>query len=201
VQHLRHPAPINKPIVNYIVLGLAALFEGWSWTVALRQFKRHQGSRGFFEAFRRSKDPPTFLVLFEDSAALVGISIAAIATVLVTQFHVERADGVASILIGLLLATIAALLAQESKSLLIGEQADPALRQSIVRIAKDVSQVEEVHVLFAVQLSPDEVVVALQVRFPDSMRAPELAKEIKEIERRVQEAHPEVLGVFVRPRD
>jgi len=201
ILHLHHPEPIHKPLVNYAVLALAFLFEGWSWTIARREFDRQRGPRGFFEEFRRSKDPPAFLVLFEDSAALLGIAIAAVATVLATRFGVERADGIASILIGLILGAIAILLAQESKSLLIGEQADPALREAIVRIAKEVSAVEEVSVVLAVQLSPDQIVVALQLQFPDHFRSPEIAQQIKQIERQVKVKYPEVLAVFVRPRD
>ncbi len=201
ILHVRHPEPITNPLVSYLVLALAFVFEGWSWLIALREVKRVKGSLGFIEGFEKSKDPPSFLVLFEDTAALLGILIAAAATFAVTHFHIAVLDGVASILIGLILAMIAVGLARESKSLLIGEQADPALRDAIVRIAKQVSQVEQVDVVFAVQLSPEQVVVALQLRFPDALPVVEAARQIREIERRVQAAHREVVGVFIRPRD
>jgi cation diffusion facilitator family transporter len=200
ILHIRHPEPITNPLVSYIVLALAFVFEGLTWLIALKEVKRIKGSLGFIEGFEKSKDPPSFLVLFEDTAALLGILVAAAATFGVTHFHIAVLDGVASILIGLILATIALGLARESKSLLIGEQADPALRNAIVRIAKQVSAVEEVNVVFAVQLSPDQVIVALQLRFPDGLPVVEAARQIREIERRVRAAHPEVVGVFIRPR-
>jgi divalent metal cation (Fe/Co/Zn/Cd) transporter len=141
------------------------------------------------------------MVLLEDTAALLGIVIATLATVAVTQLHLRYMDGVGSVLIGLILGTIAVALAQESKSLLIGEQADPALRTAIAEIAKRVSSVEDAEVVFAVQLAPEQVVVALGVRFPDDLTAVDIAKQIHEIERAVRQRHPEVMGVYVRPRD
>ena len=201
ILHVQHPEPITNPQVSYVVLALAFVFEGWSWLIAVREVRRVKGKLGFIEGFEKSKDPPSFLVLFEDSAALLGILIAAAATFGVTHFHVAALDGVASILIGLILATIAWGLSRETKSLLIGEQADPALGQSIVRIAKAVSEVQDVDVMWAIHLSPDQVVVALRVRFPDDLRAIELAKQVNAIERQVRAKHPEVLWVFVRPRE
>jgi cation diffusion facilitator family transporter len=201
ILHIRHPRPIANPRVSFIVLGIAFVFEGWTWLIALREVKKLKGSRGFIEGFEKSKDPPSFLVLLEDSAALLGIAIAALATFGVTHFHLEILDGVASILIGLILATVAWALARETKSLLIGEQADPALLESIVRIAKEVSSVQEVKVLLSTHLAPDQVIVALRVKFPDDFKAAELAKQINTIERAVKARHPEVIGVFVRPRD
>ena len=119
-------------VVNYVVLALSFVFEGISWIVSLRQFNAGRGSTGFLKAFRRSKDPPSFMVLFEDSAALVGIALAAGAACL---GWIAELDGVASILIGLVLAATAVVLARESKSLLIGERADKQLGDSILRIA------------------------------------------------------------------
>lgn len=201
ILHLSHPEPINNPLVSYLVLALAFGFEGASWLIALREVRRVKGRLGYIAGFEQSKDPPSFMVLFEDSAALLGIAIAALATFGVTQFHIAALDGVASILIGLILAAIAYALARETKSLLIGERAAPALYESIAQIAKQVSAVRNVEVLFAVQLSPDQVIVALGVEFPDDLRAPELAKQINEIERQVKARHKEVQAVFIRPRD
>jgi hypothetical protein len=169
--------------------------------IALKEFKKAKGGLGYIEGFQKSKDPPSFMVLLEDTAALLGIVIASLATLAVTQFHLRYMDGVASVLIGLILGTIAIALAQESKSLLIGEQADPALRNAIVEIAKRVSSVEDVQVVLAVQLGPDQVVVALGVRFPDDLPAAQIAKQIHEIEHHVRQRHPEVIAIYVRPRD
>ncbi|MFN2571154.1 MAG: cation diffusion facilitator family transporter [Gemmatimonadales bacterium] len=201
ILHIRHPEPITKPLVNYGVFALAFLFEGWSWRVALVEFKKLKGSRGFIEQFERSKDPPSFMVLLEDSAALLGIIIAAGATFLSVTLQRPALDGVASVLIGLILATVAMALARESKSLLIGEQADPKLQRDIARIADDVSSVHSVEVVLAQHLAPDQIIVALRLRFPDDLPAVQVGEQVKEIERRIQQEHPQVVAVFVRPRE
>jgi cation diffusion facilitator family transporter len=134
ILHVLRPEPISDPLVNYVVLALALLFEGGSWLVSLRLFRTAKGHLGYREAFRRSKDPPSFMVLFEDSAALLGILIAAVGTWLSVRLHAPVIDGIASILIGLVLGGVALLLARESKSLLIGERADRSLSDSILRI-------------------------------------------------------------------
>ena len=200
ILHIRHPEPITNPLLNYIVLGLTFVFQGWSWLVAVKEVRAAKGSLGYIEAFKRSKDPPAFMVLFEDTADLLGILIAAAAVFGVTHLHLAVLDGVGSVLIGLILGTMAVGLARESKSLLIGEQADPELRESILSLSRDVSGAEEIDLVFAIQLSPDQVIVALAVRFPDDMRAPEIGAEILNIERRLRAKHHEVVAVYVRPK-
>src|SRR5262249_3797515 len=125
VVRIASPRPIEDAYVNYVVLAAAFLFEGTSWYVSLVEFRKQKGSAGYFEAFRRSKDPTNFMVLFEDSAALIGILIALAGTWAATTFDLPALDGVASIVIGLVLGMTAALLARETKSLMMGEAADP----------------------------------------------------------------------------
>jgi cation diffusion facilitator family transporter len=199
IARVQHPQPINHPLVSYVVLGLAFLFEGATWLIALRQFKATKGRLGYYEAFRRSKDPPSFIVLFEDSAALLGIAIAAIAIFASDTLHAPVLDGVASILIGLVLGFTAVLLARESKSLLIGEQADPELTQSILRIVSEDVELR-INGLFTVQLAPDQVVAALSLEFEDDLRASQIEEQVIEIERMVRLAHPEVVALFVKPQ-
>jgi cation diffusion facilitator family transporter len=200
VVHMRNPEPIEAPFVSYIVLGLAFIFEGVSWAVSLRQFNQARGSLGIFEAFRRSKDPPAFMVLFEDSAALIGILIAAAGTFASVTLEEPAYDGIASIAIGLVLAATAVLLARESKSLLIGERADRALSDSILRIAGEEKSVARANGLFTVQLSPDQVIAALSLEFADELRAPEIENAVMDIEARVRAEHPEVVSIFVKPQ-
>src|SRR5665213_1882944 len=116
VNHVRHPAPIQNPMVNYVVLILAFLIEGWSWLVSLRQFKAANGELGLYEAFRRSKDPPSFMMLFEGIAALLGIIVAGLGTFTAVALKQPVLDGIASIVIGLILGATAILLESESKS-------------------------------------------------------------------------------------
>ena len=199
VIHILHPEPIRAPTVSYVVLGLAFVFEGGSWLVALRHFRRVKGTLGYYEAFRRSKDPPSFMVLFEDTAALLGILIAAVGTFASVRLREPALDGVASILIGLVLGATAALLARESKSLLIGERADRALDRDIGRIVEAVSAAR-VNGVLTVQLAPDQILAALSLEFADDLRAPQIEEAVVRIEEQVRSAHPEVVRLFIKPQ-
>jgi cation diffusion facilitator family transporter len=200
VIHIRRPEPITDPRISYLVLGLAFLFEGGSWLVSARQFNAARAGQGVLEAFRRSKDPPSFLVLFEDSAALAGILIAAGGTYAATSLGVAVADGVASLLIGLLLAAVAALLARESKSLLIGERADRRLVDSILRIAGSVPAVAHANGALTFQVGVEQILVALSVEFRADLRAPAIEAAVLELEQQIGRAHPEVVTLFVKPQ-
>lgn len=200
IGHIRRPEPISDPVVNYVVLGLAFLFEGASWLVSLRQFRAAKGGLGYYEAFRRSKDPPAFMVLFEDSAALLGILIAGFGTFAASSLGRPVLDGVASILIGLVLGTVAVLLARESKSLLIGERADSRLGDAILRIAAEERGIESANGVLTVQLAPDQIVAALSIDFADSLRAHEVEAAVLAIEQKVRAAHPNVVALFVKPQ-
>ena len=123
VSRLLHPHPVESPLINYVVLGLAMLFEGAAWFVAARQFNRVRGKWGPFEAVRRGKDPGAFLVLFEDSAAMLGLLVAGAGVALGHVTGNPLYDGAASIVIGVILALTAVWLAVETKGLLIGEAA------------------------------------------------------------------------------
>ena len=204
IAHIRAPQPIENPWVNYIVLALATLFEGGSWTISVRQFRStNRGRLGlydFYEAFRKSKDPPSFMVLFEDSAALVGILIAAAGTFAATHWDMPTLDGVASVLIGCVLAGVAMVLARESKSLLVGEAASSELTKSIVDIAGKNPAVLRVNGLLTAQLAPDQILVALSLEFSDDLRVPELEERVIEIERSIHAQHKEVVALFVKPQ-
>jgi cation diffusion facilitator family transporter len=200
IAHLGATEPIRDPLVNYVVLGLAFLFEGGSWLVSVRQFRSAKGELGYYEAFRKSKDPPSFMVLFEDSAALIGIVIAAIGTFASTQLGMPRADGIASIAIGLVLALTSMLLARESKSLLIGERANRTLSDSILRIAGAEPSVARANGVLTAQLGPDQILAALSLEFADDLRATDIENAVVDIEHKVRAAHPEVLSLFVKPQ-
>jgi cation diffusion facilitator family transporter len=200
ISHIRHPEPITDPGVNYIVLALAFVFEGGSWLISLRQFRAAKGELGYYEAFRRSKDPPSFTVLFEDSAALVGILIAALATYFASTFDRPALDGLGSILIGTLLAAVAVLLARESKSLLIGERADRGLSDAVLRAAAEQPGVERANGVLTVQLAPDAVIAAMSVDFEDTLSAAEVERAVQRIEERVRARHPQVVSLFIKPQ-
>jgi divalent metal cation (Fe/Co/Zn/Cd) transporter len=140
------------------------------------------------------------MVLFEDSAALIGILIAAAGTFASSSLDAPVFDGVASIAIGVVLAATAVLLARESKSLLIGEQADAKLNQSLLRLAAAQAGVVHANGVITVQLAPDQVVVNLSLEFADELRAPDIERVVLEIENSVCSAHAEVMAVFIKPQ-
>jgi cation diffusion facilitator family transporter len=200
VIHIRHPEPIARPWINFAVLGIAMLFEGASWRFAWHAFSQTRGEGSLWTAFADSKDPTSFMVLFEDSAALVGIGIAAIGTALSVHYQAPWIDGASSILIGMLLAIVAVLLARESKELLIGERASPELSDAIRETAAEEKCVLEVVDITTSQLSPDQVIATLGVVIDDRLRVPEVEQLIHRIEKAIRARHPQLFRVFVRPQ-
>lgn len=200
VRHVITPQAVEYTLVNYIVLGLSFLFEGTSWIVAWRAFAKVRGELSFWKAFRQSKDPPAFMVLFEDSAALIGIVIAATGIAAADVLEMPILDGIASILIGFVLATTALLLAIESKSLLIGERATPALVDSICRIAQEQPGVIHANSALTAQLAPDQAMVALSIEFDGALQTEQIEVCVAAIEKRVQLTHPDVVALFVKPQ-
>ena len=200
ISHIQHPVPITNPVVNYVVLALALVFEGGSWTVALSAFRAAKGELGYLEAVRKSKDPTTFIVLAEDTGAILGILIAFAGTAAAQALQNPVLDGVASIAIGLLLGATALVLARETKGLLIGEPARSELVSSICRIATEQAGVKRSNGLFTVHLGPRQVLAALSVEFDDALTAAELETAVADLERRVRERHPEVVSLLVKPQ-
>jgi cation diffusion facilitator family transporter len=200
IVHLLRPTPIENPLVSYVVLGVSALFEGASWRIALHEFRAAKGELGWFAAVRQSKDPPSFMVLFEDSAALVGLAIAAAGTAASDLLARPEFDGVASIGIGIVLTATAAVLARESKGLLLGEGARPEIVRSIRRIAGEEPGVERINGLLTVHMAPNQIVAAISVEFADQLTASEIETAVAGIEQRLTAAHPEVFAVFVKPQ-
>jgi cation diffusion facilitator family transporter len=200
VDRILTPVPIQSPFVNYVVLAMAFVFEGGSWLYALRQFRRAKGDLGFLEAFRVSKDPPSFMTLFEDSVALLGILIAAAATFSAVASGHPELDGAGSIAIGLILAGTSIYLARESKSLLLGEQAYPSVRRSILSIANACPAILRTNGLFTVQLGPNQVVAMLSLEFADTMLAPQIEEQVILLENSVREENPEVVALFIKPQ-
>ena len=200
ILHLLHPQPMERPLVNYAVLAASLVFEGVSWLIALREFRRHKGDLGWFEAFRRSKDPTTFTVLFEDSAALVGLLIALAGVALAHHYNAPAFDGAASIAIGGVLAVSSLLLARETKGLLIGETAHPHVRDAILRIADADADILFANGVLTVQLGPDEVVAALSAEFRDALDTTRIEACVNRVEVAIKQAHPSVSVLFIKPQ-
>ncbi|MDR0237376.1 cation diffusion facilitator family transporter [Acinetobacter sp.] len=200
IQHIRHPEVIESPLVNYVVLGFAMLCEGTSWFIALKSFKKMKGKMGYFESFRRSKDPTTFTVLFEDSAALIGLIIAFVGIFCAQQFNLPILDGVASILIGIVLAISALLLARETKGLLMGETADPKLRHNVLQVAQEDPAVYSANGVLTEQMGAHQVIASLSLEFNDGLTSDEIEACVNRIEVKIKSIHPEIVALFVKPQ-
>ncbi|HML27672.1 MAG TPA: cation diffusion facilitator family transporter [Hyphomicrobium sp.] len=200
INHIIEPQPITDPTVNYIVLALSAFFEGTSWWIALKRFGKLKGRRSYWEAVRDSKDPPSFMVLFEDTAALIGIAIAAAGNLAAQHWGISAVDGIASILIGIVLAIAATVLARENKALLIGERASDEVINSILSLAINEESVDGANNVFAIHLAPDQILVALSLEFSDELRTPQIEAAVVRLEERIRAKHPEVISVFVKPQ-
>lgn len=199
IQHIRNPEPITNPAINFAVYAVSAVFEGIGWWFGWSAFQRVRGNRSILDAVEASKDPPSFMVLFEDSAALAGLAIAAIGTALSIHYRAPWIDGAASILIGLVLAAVAILLARESKDLLIGERAAPEIARSIHDAAERQPGVVGVEGILTSQLGPDQVIANVGLEFEDQLRTPDIEQLIGNLEKELRDKHPDLLRIFVRP--
>ena len=197
VQHILHPEPMRDPLWNYVVLGAAAVFEGASFAIALRQFLKQAGDTPFWEALHRSKDPTNYTVLAEDAAALVGLGVAAIGIALSHALQMPKLDGAASIVIGLLLAGVAILLIRESRGLLIGEGVRPETAQAIRSIALAQPKVRDVGRVLSMYVGPDDALVTMDLDFDDGTAADEAGAAIAAIERQVRARYPMIKRLFI----
>ena len=197
VRHVIHPKELSDPTWNYWVLGIAFFIEGAAWYIALKGFLAVKGEKSIWRAIRVSKDPTTFAVLFEDTAAMLGIIVAMVGIWLAHRFDMPWIDGAASVVIGLILALIAILLARESRGLLIGEAASPVVIKSIRRIAEAESAVHRMKRPLTMHLGPADVLVNLDIEFHDELEAPEIEAAVDRLERAIKERHPEVSRIFI----
>ena len=197
VHHILHPVPIINPTLNYIVLGCAFLFEGGAWYFAFTEFTKAKGRWGYFEAVKRGKDPSMFVVLFEDSAAMLGI-IAAFIGILLSQVTGNYVyDGIAAVIIGLILAGTAAWLAYEIKGLLIGESAPPEIVQGIKEIAKSYPKIKHVNEVLTLHMGPEFILLNLSVDFSDSLSAGDVEDTVSRLDRHIKQTYPKIKRVFV----
>jgi cation diffusion facilitator family transporter len=197
IHHLLHPTTIQNPTLNYIVLACAMLFEGAAWYFALTEFTKTKGKWGYLEAVHRGKDPSMFVVLFEDSAAMLGIVVAFVGILLSQITGNPYYDGVASIIIGLILAGTAAWLAYEIKGLLIGESARPEIVKGVKEIAKSYAKIKHVNEILTLHMGPDFILLNLSVDFADSLLAGDLEDTISRLDRQIKQAYPKIKRIFV----
>lgn len=197
IHKIAAPEPISNAYVNYIVLGLAMVFEAGAWWIAFREFRASKGRRSYFQAVRQSKDPAVFTVLFEDTAAMLGLIVALIGIALAQALGLPVLDGVASVGIGLILAATAAFLAYECKGLLIGEAAGVEVRRGVEDIVRAQAGILRINEHRTVHLGPEEVLLNLSLDFASALSADQLEAAIAEMEQEIKRRFPEIRRVFI----
>jgi cation diffusion facilitator family transporter len=200
ITHLINPSPLEDPIWNYIVLSIAIILEGFSWTVALKEFLPTKGKQNFWQAIKNSKDPTVFTILFEDTAAILGLVVALIGIFLGDLFNNVYFDGIASIIIGIILSIVAVLLARESKGLLVGESANPQTIANIRSLSKTEPGVQEVIRVLTMQLAPQEVLLNLEIQFSKNLTGEEIALTVERLEIKIRQKHPEIKQIFIEAK-
>jgi cation diffusion facilitator family transporter len=199
VQKIGHPHPVENPIVNYVILGSAILLEAGSFAVALKEFRKVAGDRHWWSAVTEAKDPVLFTVLFEDTAAMIGLVVALAGLVAAETLGIPALDGAASIVIGLVLIGASLLLARETMSLIVGESAAPEVLADIERLIRAEPSINGVTDIVSVHLGPHDIVVTAAVDFNDDVPAGEVERVIARIGEQVRAAQPDVKRLFLAP--
>lgn len=197
IQHLQHPEPLRNPMVNYIVLGLAMVFEGAAWYFAFREFNRVKGRWGYLEAIQRAKDPSIFVVLFEDSAAMLGLVVAFLGVLLAQTTGILIFDSIASVIIGLILVGTAIWLAYETKGLLIGESANKSVIRGIRDTLQAKANIDHVNEILTMHMGPDFILANVSVDFDDTITAQQVESDIAAIDMAIKQKYPQIKRVFI----
>ena len=198
---INNPQQVKYIYINYIVLGFAMIFEGGAWIVAFREFRKRKGKLGYLKAMQVSKDPTVFTVLFEDSAAMLGLFAAFIGLLLTQWLGNPVFDALASIAIGLILSFTAMLLAYESKGLLIGEAASREVVSSIRDIVKGKSEILSINEILTMHMGPEDVLLNISLDFHDNISSGEVEKAITQLEIQIKQKHPEVARIFIEAQN
>jgi cation diffusion facilitator family transporter len=197
ILHLVHPNALERATVNYVVLAAAFVFEGVSFGFGYREFRRSKGSQSVVSAIRTGKDPSLFTVVFEDTAALIGLAIAFLGVSLGHALHNVYFDGAASVGIGLLLAASAVWLAAESRGLLVGESAEPEVVSGIETLALADPGVARVGQVLTMHLGPHEVLLTVEMEFSPGLTVGEIRAAVDRIEEQIKASHPDVTQIFI----
>jgi cation diffusion facilitator family transporter len=195
--HLQHPAELGDPTWNYVVLGMATVFESFAFVIAFRELVRAAGQKSMWQAVRESKDPTIFVVLFEDAAALAGLIVAFLGVFLGHQLDMPILDAISSLVIAVILMSVAAFLAYESRLLLLGEAADPEIVQSIESILAEEENVLQVFEPMTMHMGPNEILLNMGLCFQRGLSTKEIVNAIDRIEKRLQARHPQIKRIFL----
>ena len=197
ISNLEHPEAIRNPMVNYVVLGLALVFEGAAWLFAFKEFNEVRGKWGYIEAIQRAKDPTIFVVLFEDSAAMLGLLVAFAGVALSQYTGILIFDSIASIIIGLILIGTSIWLAYETKGLLIGESANQATIKGVREILSSNISIKHVNEVLTMHMGPDFILANISVNFNDGKTANEIETIVAGIDMAIKAAYPQIKRIFI----
>ncbi len=198
ISHISNPKPMEDVIWNYIVLGSAFIFESISITISIKGFLKHTHHKGnFFQKLLSSKDPGFFLVIYEDAADIAGLLIAFAGVILSCYFHEPLLDGLASILIGIVLTIIAIIMIIESHNLLIGESAEGYILEEVEHLLNNDDDVTAVQMPLTMQLSPEEILLALNLEFKKQLNGSEIVDSIHRLENLIKQKFPEIKHIYL----
>ncbi len=197
VQHILHPEPLTDLRLSYFVLSLAIVFEGWVLWVAVKEFAKSKGNKGIIEAVQTSKDPSLFVVVFEDTAALTGLVVAIVGLLLYQLTGNPLWDGIASVLIGVVLLVVAAWLAIETKGLLIGEAASPDVQAAIERVLGVDERISFVNEVTTLHMGPNAIIAMISVDFKDGLLSEDVEAAVTEMNRVIKAQDPAISRVFI----
>lgn len=199
ILHILEPEEMKDPFWNYIVLILSLIFEGTSLIISVKEFNKTRNGVRWWDAIIRSKDPSSFLVVFEDGAAVAGLTVVMILMGVSHSFGIPQLDGVASIIVGLILVFVSLILARESRSLLMGEGIAPETREKIAQLAEQDDAVVRTKNILSTYQSPEEIVLVLIIDFEDHLDTEDITEAVQRIRRTVKAAFPLVRYVIIQP--
>lgn len=199
VAHIMEPEIMKDPFWNYIVLFLSLIFEGTSFIIAIKAFNQTRNGMGWWDAIVKSKDPSSFLVVFEDGAAVAGLIIVMILMWFSHSMQIPELDGLASVIVGLLLVFVSFILARESRSLLMGEGIASETRDKITRLAEKDAAVVKVKNILSTYQSPEEVILMLIIDLEEQLDTEEITEAIQRIRTDIKNEFKFVRFVIIQP--
>lgn len=199
ITHIIHPEPLGDPKWNYIVLVASVIFEGVSFIIALKAFNKVRAGQPFWQTIRDSKDPTDFLVLFEDGAAVLGLMMVICCVWIEHEYKIAYLDGVASLMVGVLLVFVASVIARESHSLLMGEGISKTTRKKIIFITEQDAAAEKVLRLFSIYVGAEEILLMMDVQFEKELNTPEIHHSIDRIKEAIQKEYSKVKYLIIQP--
>ena len=197
VHKIINPHAVTDIYINYIILSAAIVFEGYSWTIAYIEFNKSRDGETIWQSIKDSKDPTIITVLFEDTAAMLGLVFALLGLFIGDYFGIPEMDGIASVLIGIILALTAFFLAFESKGLLIGETADPEINQYVNEVCVEHSAIKCVNEVLTMHMGANYILLNLSLDFHDDLTAGKVESTITELENKIKAKHPSIKRIFI----